>query len=161
MASKDEQTQEKEPEKGKGKLKIIIIICVAVLITAGGTAAFFIFSQGGNDKKEAAKSEKQVAQAIFELEPFIVNIYDGQDLRYLRVKVELEVSGGEEAKAELTSRKAQLRDAILVLLSAKTLMDIRDQQGKNQLRQEIFAAVSKLTPPGKVQKVYFTDFVVQ
>ena len=161
MASKDEQTQEKEPEKGKGKLKIIIIICAAILIAAGGTAAFFIFFQGGSDKKEAAKSEKQVPQAIFELEPFIVNIYDGQDLRYLRVKVELEVSGGEEAKAELTARKAQLRDAILVLLSAKTLMDIRDQQGKNQLRQEIFAAVSKLTPPGKVQKVYFTDFVVQ
>lgn len=161
MASKDEQTQEKEPEKGKGKLKIIIIICAAVLIAAGGTAAFFIFSQGGSDKKERAKSEKQVPQAIFELEPFIVNIYDGQDLRYLRVKVELEVSGGEEAKAELTARKSQLRDAILVLLSAKTLMDIRDQQGKNQLRQEIFAAVSKLTPPGKVQKVYFTDFVVQ
>lgn len=161
MASKDEQTQEKEPEKGKGKLKIIIIICTAVLIAAGGTAAFFIFSQGGSDKKERAKSEKQVPHAIFELEPFIVNIYDGQDLRYLRVKVELEVSGGEEAKAELTARKSQLRDAILVLLSAKTLMDIRDQQGKNQLRQEIFAAVSKLTPPGKVQKVYFTDFVVQ
>ncbi len=161
MASKDEQTQEKEPEKGKGKLKIIIIICAAVLIAAGGTAAFFIFFQGGSDKKEATKSEKQVPQAIFELEPFIVNIYDGQDLRYLRVKVELEVSGGEEAKAELTARKSQLRDAILVLLSAKTLMDIRDQQGKNQLRQEIFAAVSKLTPPGKVQKVYFTDFVVQ
>jgi flagellar protein FliL len=161
MASKDEQIQEKAPEKGKSKLKIIIIISVAVLLAAGGTAAFFLFTQGGHEKKVTAKTEKENAPVTFELEPFIVNIYDGQDLRYLRVKVELEIAGGEETKAELTARKAQLRDAILVLLSAKTLLDVRDQQGKNQLRQEIFSAMGKIMPPGKVQKVYFTDFVVQ
>ncbi len=72
----------------------------------------------------------------------------------------MEVSG-EEVKTELAARQAQLRDAILVLLSAKTLLDVRDQQGKNQLRQEIFSTVGRILPPGKVQKVYFTDFVVQ
>jgi flagellar FliL protein len=161
MASKDEQAQEKVPEKGKSKVKIILIISAAVLLAVGGTAAFFLFTQGGHEKKTAAKSEKVETPATYELDPFIVNIYDGQDLRYLRVKVELEISGGEEAKAELTARKAQVRDAILVLLSAKTLLDVRDQQGKNQLRQEIFSAMGKILPPGKVQKVYFTDFVVQ
>ncbi|HOI15493.1 MAG TPA: flagellar basal body-associated FliL family protein [Geobacteraceae bacterium] len=161
MASKDDQTQEKEPEKGKSKLKLILIISAAVILAVGGTAAFFLFTQGGHEKKEAAKTEKEGAPVIFELEPFIVNIYDGQELRYLRVKVEMEVSGGEEGKAEMTARKAQMRDTILVLLSAKTLLDVRDQQGKNQLRQEIFSALSKILPAGKVQKVYFTDFVVQ
>lgn len=161
MASKDEQTQDKTPEKGKSTMKIILIIGAIVLLAVGGTAAFFLLNHGGQGKKEAAREEKLEAPATFELEPFIVNIYDGQDLRYLRVKVELEISGGEEAKTELTARKAQLRDAILVLLSAKTLLDVRDQQGKNQLRQEIFSAMTKILPPGKVQKVYFTDFVVQ
>ena len=161
MASKEDQTQEKEPEKGKGKMKLILIISAAVILAVGGTAAFFLFAHGGHEKKETAKTEKEGTPAIFELEPFIVNIYDGQELRYLRVKVEMEVSGGEEAKAELAARKAQMRDAILILLSAKTLLDVRDQQGKNQLRQEIFSALSKILHAGKVQKVYFTDFVVQ
>jgi flagellar FliL protein len=34
-------------------------------------------------------------------------------------------------------------------------------QGKNQLREEILASINKIIPPGKIAKVYFTDFVVQ
>jgi flagellar FliL protein len=41
------------------------------------------------------------------------------------------------------------------------MLDIRDQQGKNQLRQEIFTVANNILPPGKLKKVYFTDFVVQ
>ncbi|MEA5114709.1 MAG: flagellar basal body-associated FliL family protein [Geobacteraceae bacterium] len=160
MASKDEQPVEKVPEKGNKSLKLMIIIAVAVVIAVGGTVAFFMFAGGGHKKESEVKTENKAASAIFPLEPFIVNIYDGQELRYLRVKVELEVSN-EEAKSELTAKQAQMRDTILVLLTTKTMLDIRDQQGKNQLRQEIFNAVGRIVSPGKVLKVYFTDFVVQ
>ncbi len=160
MASKDEQPVEKTSEKGKKSLKLIIIIAVAVVIAVGGTVAFFMLSGGGHKKESEVKTENKAVPVIFPLEPFIVNIYDGQELRYLRVKVEMEVVN-EEAKSELTAKQAQMRDTILVLLTTKTMLDIRDQQGKNQLRQEIFNAVSRIVSPGKVQKIYFTDFVVQ
>jgi flagellar FliL protein len=97
---------------------------------------------------------------IFALEPFIVNIYDGQELRYLKVKVELEMVT-PAVKGEIEGKLAPIRDAILVLLSAKTLQDIQDVQGKNTLKEEILAAINKHIPPGKLAKVYFTDFVVQ
>jgi flagellar FliL protein len=97
---------------------------------------------------------------IFPLEPFIVNIYDGQELRYLKVKVELEMVG-PAVKTELEGRLAPIRDSILILLSAKTLADIQDVQGKNTLKDEILGAINKSIPPGKIAKVYFTDFVVQ
>jgi flagellar FliL protein len=48
-----------------------------------------------------------------------------------------------------------------VLLSTKTLQDIQDIQGKNQLKDEILASINKIIPPGKIAKIYFTDFVVQ
>jgi flagellar protein FliL len=163
MAQKDEQPAEKTPEKGKGKLKLILIVVGVVVLAVGGTAAFFMFSGGGSKHSKGEGShqaESHGAPVVFSLDPFIVNIYDGQELRYLRVKVEMEVAN-EEAKAELGPRQAQLRDAILVLLTTKTMLDVRDQQGKNQLRQEIFNAVGRILPPGKVQKIYFTDFVVQ
>ena len=64
-------------------------------------------------------------------------------------------------KPELEGRLAAIRDAVLVLLTTKTLQDVQDVQGKNQLREEILAAVSKIVAQGKVTKVYFTDFVVQ
>jgi flagellar FliL protein len=97
---------------------------------------------------------------IFALEPFIVNIYDGQELRYLKVKVELEMVA-PTIKNEIEGRLAPIRDSILILLSAKTLQDIQDVQGKNALKDEILGAINKNIPPGKIAKVYFTDFVVQ
>lgn len=108
----------------------------------------------------AAATAGGPSATVFGLEPFIVNIYDGQELRYLKVKVELEMVS-PAVKGEIEGKLAPIRDAILVLLSAKTLQDIQDVQGKNTLKEEILAAINKHIPPGKLAKVYFTDFVVQ
>ncbi len=119
---------------------------------------------GGAHGGGAAPAGKEGAGAAgsntYPLEPFIVNIYDGQELRYLKVKIELDMVG-PAVKGDLDMRLAAIRDGILVLLSAKTLQDIQDIQGKNQLKDEILGAVNKHIPPGKIAKVYFTDFVVQ
>lgn len=163
------------PEKNNKKLFIIIGAVVAVLAIGGG-AAFFM---GGSKKEKAPEGAKVEAKAeggghggakegegaaaggtVYPLEPFIVNIYDGQELRYLKLKVEFEMAN-PQAKGELDAKLAPLRDAILILLTTKTMQEIQDLQGKNQLREQILAAVSKVVPPSKVTKVYFTDFVVQ
>ncbi|BCS55818.1 flagellar basal body-associated protein FliL [Geobacter sp. SVR] len=172
--ARDEQVAETE---GGGKKKTFIIIGAAVAaVVILGIVAFMVMGKG--DKKEAgkegAKTEAKAegghgtasagegggASRMLALEPFIVNIYDGQELRYLKVKVEMEMAA-PMAKTEIDERLAPIRDGILVLLSAKTLHDIQDAQGKNQLKEEILLTVNKLIPPGKVAKVYFTDFVVQ
>lgn len=177
-----------ESEAGGGKKKMIIIIGAAVAAALIlGIIAFMVL--GKDDKKttkegDAAQAEGTAAPAagahgapaaagspaaggaaspaanIFPLEPFIVNIYDGQELRYLKVKVELEMVG-PAIKAEIEGRLAPIRDSVLILLSAKTLQDIQDVQGKNALKDEIMGAINKNLPPGKIVKVYFTDFVVQ
>lgn len=115
---------------------------------------------GGGDGGHGAAGGAGGAATVFSMEPFIVNIYDGQELRYLKVKVELEMASAA-IKPELEGRLAAIRDAILVVLTSKTLQDIQDAQGKNQLREEILVAISKIVAQGKVTKVYFTDFVVQ
>lgn len=188
MAKEDQAPAEAEGEGG-GKKKMIIIIGAAVAVAIIlGVVAFMMLGKG--DKKapkegEAAQTEGKAAEGakkaegghgggggkegaaaggpsanIYPLEPFIVNIYDGQELRYLKVKVELDMVG-PAVKAELDGRLAPIRDAILVLLSAKTLQDVQEVQGKNTLKDEILGAINKHIPPGKISKVYFTDFVVQ
>lgn len=189
MAKEEHAPAEVEAEGG-GKKKMIIIIGAAVLVAVIlGVVAFIMLGKG--DKKtakegEAAQVEGKAAEGghgaapaapagghgapaaaaaagaanIFPLEPFIVNIYDGQELRYLKVKIELDMVG-PAVKTEIEARLAPIRDAILVLLSAKTLQDVQDVQGKNTLKDEILGAINKHIPPGKIAKVYFTDFVVQ
>lgn len=186
--SKEEQAPVEA--EGGSKKKLFIIIGAGVLVAVIlGVVAFMMMGKGGDAKKadahgEAKVEEKAPAKAegghggggghgeagkegaaagttnIYPLEPFIVNIYDGQDLRYLKLKVELEMVG-TGVKEEIDMRLAPIRDGILVLLTAKTLHDIQDVQGKNQLKDEILGAINKHLPPGKVSRVYFTDFVVQ
>ena len=176
------------PPKDKKKLIIIIAAAVALLAILGGGAMFLL--GGSKDKKEAsheggkteAKAEGHAeakaegghggeghgegkageagGSSSYPLEPFVVNIYDGQELRYLKIKVEFELSN-PAAKAELDAKVAPLRDAVLVLLTTKTMQEVQDLQGKNLLRDQILGAVGKIIPAGKVTKVYFTDFVVQ
>jgi flagellar FliL protein len=155
----DEQAQEKGQKKSHMKLFIIIGVAIAVAVGASVGIMMFMGGKKEGEHKEAKKAHSE-ATAVHPLDPFIVNIYDGQELRYLKLKVEIEVAG-EEAKNEIAQRQAQIRDAILVILTTKTLQDVQYLQGKTQLKQEIMAAISKIVTPGNVKQVFFTDFVVQ
>lgn len=188
--AKEEQGPAEEAEGG-GKKKMIIIIgaAVAVALILGVVAFMMLGKDDKKTKKEGDSAQVEGAAApaagghgapaaaghggtpaaggvaspaanIFPLDPFVVNIYDGQELRYLKVKIELEMVG-PAIKAEIEGRLAPIRDSVLILLSAKTLQDIQDVQGKNTLKDEILVAINKNIPPGKITKVYFTDFVVQ
>jgi len=177
--AKDDQTGTEAPEGGNKKMLFIIIgAAVAVLLVL----VVVFMMMGKSDKKDSKEGEAAKTEAaaggghggapaaggeggaagatVFALEPFIVNIYDGQELRYLKVKVEMEMAN-PAIKAELDGRLAAMRDAILVVLTSKTLQDIQDIQGKNQLREEILTAISRIVAQGKVTKIYFTDFVIQ
>ncbi len=190
MAREEQAPAEAEAEGG-GKKKMFIIIGAAVGVAIIlGVVAFMMLGGGDKETKKegdaaqtdaaagahgapaaapaagghggapAAGAAASPAANIYPLDPFIVNIYDGQELRYLKVKVELEmVAPG--IKAEIDGRLAPIRDSVLILLSAKTLQDIQDVQGKNALKEEILGAINKNVSPGKIVKVYFTDFVVQ
>jgi flagellar FliL protein len=189
--AREEQAPAEEVVEGGGKKKMIIIGAAVAVALILGIVVFVMMGNGDKKTKkegETAQAEGATAPAaegahgaqaaggkagapaaggavspaanIFPLEPFIVNIYDGQELRYLKVKVELEMAG-PAVKTEIEGRLAPIRDSVLILLSAKTLQDIQDVQGKNALKDEILGAINKNIPPGKVAKVYFTDFVVQ
>lgn len=189
--AKDDQTAAEQPEEGGGSKKKLFIIIGAAVGVAVILAVVFMMLGKGNKKEAAKEGEAKTEAGahgaaapaaaeggahgggggkeggaaagtsnVFALEPFIVNIYDGQELRYLKVKVELEMVNAS-VKGELEARLAAIRDAILVLVSTKTLHDIQDVQGKNQMKDEIMGAINRIIPPGKIAKIYFTDFVVQ
>lgn len=167
---------------GMSMKMVVIIGVVALLIGLGVAFTLFKLMSGGQGKGEAnteasaAKGENHgeagVAETksgagkvnspgvMFDVEPFIVNLSDVQDVRYLKITVKLELES-QEAAIELTSRTPQLRDSILVLLTSKDSVSIRTTQGKFQLRDEITQRVNSILPKSAVRTAYFTDFVVQ
>lgn len=167
--ARQEETAEAEKAPAKSRKKIYIIAGVALLVAAlaGGGVYYSQNNQSDTSAAEAgtakpAAAKKKEIPVMYPLEAFVVNINDGNDMRYLKVKVELQTGlDAEKAKNELDPYLPPLRDSILVLLTTKTIQDVRDLPGKNRLREEILAAAKKIMPQGKISSVYFTDFVVQ
>lgn len=161
-------------------MKMVIIIAVATLVVGlGGAFAIFKLTSGhstdtskpepadvaseghaGTKAPEAGHGAAGGPAAIFDLDPFIVNLADTPEIRYLKITVKLELSKAE-AGEELKSRMPQIRDIILVLLTSKDSAAIRTPQGKFQLRDEITQRVNGVLPKPTVRTAYFTEFVVQ
>ncbi len=162
-------------------IKLLIIVSVIALLFGVGGAVVAVKFFGGSDKnaehadehktEATAKSDAQGGASgkagqtaapgvMFDLDPFIVNLADVPDVRYLKLTVKLEVDS-EAVSADLSARVPQVRDAVLVLLSSKDVNAVRTTQGKFQLRDEITQRINGLLPKPGVRSAYFTDFVVQ
>jgi flagellar FliL protein len=150
--------------------KLIIVSALASVLIGGGI--FFAlhyfseikssFSQDNaatETKVDTPKKETELGM-IYPMEPFIVNLLDKGGKRYLKVKMELEIPTDQLAE-EITRRKAQLRDTILLLLTSKNFEDVNRLEGKFQLRNELIFGINQVLQSGKIQTLYFTEFVVQ
>jgi flagellar protein FliL len=162
-------------------IKLIIIVSVIALVFGVGGAFVAVKFLGGSGKS-AESSEEQKAEVevkteskseaggkhgqaaspgvMFDLDPFIVNLADTPDVRYLKLTLKLEADG-EAVSTELSTRIPQIRDAVLVLLSSKDVNAVRTTQGKFQLRDEITQRINGLLKKPGVRSAYFTEFVVQ
>jgi flagellar FliL protein len=164
----DKQTSAEAGAEKKSKKMLIIIIAAAVILLGGGAAAFFLLK--GEDPESATASEPNSAATapvvngaigpMVEIEPFIINILDDEGTRYLKAAITLETNN-EPVIEEITQRMPQIRDAILLLVGNKTFGELADLQGKLQLRSEIRERLNKILTGGRIQKIYFTEFVVQ
>ncbi|MDX2455002.1 flagellar basal body-associated protein FliL [Desulfosarcina sp.] len=150
------------------KTVLIIIISVAVLFMGMMGAGFFILwnkiSQVPVDPSKVAEmsveEEENVIGPLYPLNTMIVNLSDDGGKRYLRVTMALELSDPESVDT-IESRLPQIRDAVLMILPTKTYDDVSTTDGKIALRNQIMEKINTLMTKGRVNNIYFTEFVVQ
>lgn len=122
-------------------------------------------SEGSHEEDSAHIDDSEVKQ-IIELQPFIVNLADKDEARYLRLTVNVGVGeseggeGGEKGKVDplFTTR---VRNAMLAVLTTKTSDEVLSAEGKNTLRKELLKATRKASEEPQVHAIYITDFIVQ
>ncbi len=110
-------------------------------------------------KSQRATNYAQIGP-IYPMDQFIVNLYNEGSSRYLKTTLNFELSS-EELQAEMDKKKPLIRDIVIKLLSAKTYEEISTIKGKENLKDEIVAKVNQVLTDGKVNNVFFTDFVIQ
>lgn len=159
------QETENVPQKKK-KLVFLIVVAVAVLLLGG--AGFFAYTKmmappppaadghGGAEEKHAAAPEN----VIYGLQPFVVNLADPKGKRYLKVKIELEVTS-KEAVGRLEKLDAKLRDSVIMLLTSLTFEDVMTPEGKLRIRDELLDRFNQTVKPERINSIYFSEFVVQ
>ena len=171
MAEKKDKKEEGAGESKKNK-KLIPLVAVAVaLVIIIAIVGYFLIG-----KKQPPPEEKKppAAQSVpvpdlspkpdigpmVEVKEFIVNIISQDGNHYVKASLSIELSS-PSAQAEVNQRMPQIRDAILMLVGNKTYEELQDLQGKRQLKAEMISKINSFLRTGRVNNIYFTDFVVQ
>ena len=162
--AKAKETKE-EPKKTKNKIFLIGLPLLLLLILGGGAGAYFlgVFNGDTGRNNEVNGNNTQDIQALgplVEMEDFVVNIMHKDATRFLKIGITLEAEDEKSIKA-LQNRMPQVKDAVLLLVGNRKFSDIKDLQGKMQLKADLLARIKNLAGQGTVTNLYFTDFVVQ
>jgi flagellar FliL protein len=163
-----------EKTKAKPKLSISwILVGILSLIVAGdlalrgvlyfkGTSTVAASNAGEKGKPASpAAPKKQEVKSTMDLEPFLVNLADKEEIRFVKATFKLGLPDDNSESAKEGVVTASLRDSIISLLSSKTAEQILSPEGKDKLREEIRNRINSLAPKLKVQEVFIVDFVVQ
>ncbi len=178
MAEEKENQEEQKEEGKKSNLMVIIVgAFLAVLLLIGGILAYVLLSGSGETPEGEAQvtnsenpDTKQIATArrkssinvgpMFELDTFIVNLLSENGRRYLKVKINLELSD-EALQEEINKKIPVIRDIVIKIASSKTLEEISTEKGKEKFKDQIVGEINQNLQDGKINNVYFTDFVIQ
>jgi len=175
------ETTEEKPA-GKKKSKLMMIIIAAVVLGGGGFGAFTFL--GGSDtsaaapakldahgkpipeaegkegeKKPVASGDKSKKKVIIR-EPAVVNLRQSNGTRYLKVRMGFEISDDKVAE-EMREMDAQISDYINERLSICDISQMDNTAGRNKMKRELLTGINELLKKGIVEKIYFTEFVIQ
>lgn len=134
----EEEAEEAQGEKGKEG--------------AAGKPKFSVKSLNLPDDKNVKN--------VIELAPFVVNLADKGDARYLRLIVSIGIGETQEEKPGplVTTR---VRNAMLAVLITKTSDEVLTDEGKATLRKQLLKAAQAAVEELPIEAIYITDFIVQ
>jgi len=137
----------------KNSGKMLLILIPVALVVVGGVA--FVLLRGRHHSKPP---EKEYALALNEL---TVNLADKDRPHHLGASVTLQIKGLDPEKSA-PECEAQIRDAVLMVMSQHKYDELLSTEGKQGLKDAIAIAVSKVIANHKlrVADVLFTAFLM-
>lgn len=160
--------QEAAPQ---GKKKLIIIILIGLIVLGGGGAAAWFFFLSGDESTEMEDVAEMApalptgpALYINLPQPFIFNVTGDRQDRLVQIKVQL-MTRGDQNEEIANLHTPLIESSLLSTFGAATVEQLRTPRGRIELRDQaqgdIQAAFTKLTGKPVIEKVLFTDFVMQ
>ncbi|AOP35280.1 MULTISPECIES: flagellar basal body-associated FliL family protein [Leptospira] len=135
----------------------IIIVAIIAMVVAKQTATS-TFKQMKN--VALVKPPPPLANYNF-TEEFRINTSDKGEAHFVKMKLAFGIAKEDQTlSAELAERNAQMRDLINLIVGRKSKDELINIEDQLDLREEIKAQVNHILTEGKIQEVYFTEFIV-
>lgn len=156
---------EDKPKAPKGP-KVLALLLVMNL----GASGFVAFKTATAQPAAAAPAEakpppqapitNEVVGPVIALDPFVVNLDEPGQSRYLKLTLQFELIAAED-EALITKNKQLLRDTMLSYLSGLHHADTLGAKAKDKLRADLMEKIEKIVGPNHVRRMFFQEFVVQ
>jgi len=164
MAEEKDDAQPEEEKEGRSKKSnksLFLVIGIIVLALVGGIAAYALLAGGkggSHDTHEKKEEKKEVKSALVALDSFVLNL--SEQGRFLKVTMQFELA--DAANQPMVAEKTpQLRDAIITLVSSKSVESVSSPEGKLQLKDELLLRANQAVGKDIFKNLYFTEFVMQ
>jgi flagellar FliL protein len=156
-----------------GKPTLFILIAVINMLVVIGVGAMLYLGQkkkamepgiddvikGEHEQHEKEEKSKEFIGKLVPLETFLVNVSGSRGRKLVKINMELELSNAE-VQEEVEKIKPKIRDYIIIIASSKTFNEISTKEGKDALRDEIKNQLNLFLTKGQINKVYFTEFIL-
>jgi flagellar basal body-associated protein FliL len=165
-----EENANKEEEQKKSKAPLFIGIGAGILIGAvvAGLLVYNLVdkndSSGGDSTTIESNIAASTADAATSTKSKITNLGDInanlRNSRGVKLQMEVQLESKESVVAVIDERKPQLIDKIISLSRNQTSESLDGMDGKMTFSDEIHMHVNSILEPQKVDRVYFTKFIV-
>jgi len=146
--------------KANGAHRAKVFLLAGVILALAGSMGCKRSSRSINGPERSSTGPAD--EAVLHLEPFVVNLTDPEENRFLRVGIDLGLEKPLAAKGnEGGAPIARIRDCILCVLSTWRSDALLAMDGKQKLKDEILRALQDRVPELGATEVYFTEFLVQ
>jgi len=140
-------------KKDNGATFFVAIVCLVL----GGAGGFFGSSMTSNGEGRAEDGEG--ATIISELGVYTINLRNTAGGRVLQMTLSAETT--ESAAMRIVERTPEIRDSILMMASDYTIDQLDGEDNRLAFRDEIETRLDTILGEEQVNRIYFTDFVVQ
>lgn len=146
------------------QLIVVYFVTANIIMNKVGTAYNSENSGSGSgevSKNKGKKSQKKIeyGKFLYSVDDIIVNPQGSNGEQLLLASIAFDL-GSEENMTELKAKDVLVKDLVISILSNKDAMQLSDNAFKDSLRTEISQKVEKFLPSLKVNKVYFSKYIL-
>ena len=167
------QAAESASSSSGGKPTLFILLAVINMAVVMGVGVMLYLGQkkkasepgiddvikGEHEQVQKEEHSKDFIGKLVPLETFLVNVSGSRGRKLVKMNMELEVTNAE-VQEEVEKIKPKIRDYIIIIASSKTFNEISTREGKDSLREEIKNQINLFLTKGQINKVYFTEFIL-